>query len=263
VAKRVVSAIIALPILTAVVWAGGLWYTLIIFAACVLGALEYHKISPAARSVPVGMLSIAGTILFLLNAQLEGKYTDIIVTAVIIISLGALIFIRGQIERYLWSLWMLGGILYLGWMGSHFLLLRDLEMGREWTVLTMYSTFATDTAALMVGTWLGRHHMSPDISPGKTWEGAAGGLVGGTVAAPVLALLLGLSLELLYLLAIGTLIALSAQVGDLVESIMKRSAGVKESGVLVPGHGGILDRLDSLIFVTPVIYYYVKWLATP
>ncbi len=267
--KRVLSAAIALPILTAAVWIGDIWYTLVVFTACVLGAIEYHKISPSANNVSLGILSIIGVALFLFNVQVEGKYSDVILTAVIIVSLAGLIFINGskildlsvQIDRYVSSLWLLGGILYLGWLGSHFLLLRGLEMGKEWTILAMYSTFATDTGAFLVGTWIGRHRMVPSISPGKTWEGAVGGLIGSLVAAPLLATFLGLNLPIVYSLVAGAIIALAGSVGDLVESMMKRSAEVKDAGFLVPGHGGLLDRLDSLIFVAPVIYYYAKWLT--
>ena len=261
-AKRVLSAIIVLPILTLVVWIGGIWYTIIVSIACIAGTVEYHSMSPSAKSLPLSVLSIIGTLLFLLNAYLEGSYTSLVLTAAIIISLSSLILVNIQIDRYTSSLWLLGGMLYLGWLGSHFLRLRGLEMGREWAILAMYATFATDTGAFLLGIWKGHHRMAPSISAGKTWEGAIGGLAGGVVAVPLLATFLGLNLPIAYSLAAGAIVGVASQVGDLVESMMKRSAGVKDAGFLIPGHGGVLDRLDSLVFVTPLIYYYAQWLMT-
>ncbi len=132
--------------------------------------------------------------------------------------------------------------------------------GAGWVLLTLFATFSNDTAAYAVGRRVGRHKLAPVVSPGKTVEGAIGGLVVTTVAVPVFAYLLGLPV-VWPLLLLGPVLALVAQGGDLAESYLKRVAGVKDSGSLLPGHGGMLDRIDALLFVGPLVYHYLAWIA--
>jgi phosphatidate cytidylyltransferase len=126
--------------------------------------------------------------------------------------------------------------------------------------LALLATVVSDTAAYATGRLLGRRRMTPRISPGKTWEGAAGSLVATTVLTPFLALALGLPAGP-GLWVLGAAVSVFAQSGDLAESMLKRSAGVKDAGGLLPGHGGILDRMDSLVFVGPLVYYGMRWLS--
>ena len=123
-------------------------------------------------------------------------------------------------------------------------------------------TFAADTGAFFVGKLLGRHRMAPTVSPGKTWEGFVGGLVCAVGASVGLSSLLGLPVSILGQLILGLLLGLTAALGDLAESFMKRRAGVKDSGVIVPGHGGILDRMDSLLVTLPVTFYVAAYIIT-
>jgi len=126
-----------------------------------------------------------------------------------------------------------------------------------WTMLALVTAWATDTGAYLAGTRLGKHKFFPRISPKKTWEGA----IGGWLAAPLTMLALGglCGLPLAHCALWGILIGLAATFGDLAESLLKRQTGVKDSGNIVPGHGGILDRLDSLLFTAVVTYYYLVW----
>ena len=162
--------------------------------------------------------------------------------------------------------WTVAGILYMGWLLSHYVILRELDHGRELTLLVLFSIFACDTAAFFVGRTWGRHLMAPVISPKKTWEGAAAGFAAAIAAALALRSLLNLGdweLPLSYVqtVVIGCLVGLVAHIGDLVESLIKRRAGAKDSGRLTPGHGGILDRIDSLVFTGAIVYYYVIWVV--
>ncbi len=143
-------------------------------------------------------------------------------------------------------------------------MLRQLDHGRELVILALFTTFACDTSAFFVGRTWGKHHMTPTISPHKTWEGAIGGFAGAVAAAAALCYLLNLgswTLPLSYLEAVGVgcLVGVAAQLGDLLESMLKRRAGVKDSGNLLPGHGGVLDRIDSLVFTGVIVYYFVLW----
>lgn len=134
--------------------------------------------------------------------------------------------------------------------------LRLDDAGLQWTALAFLVTFATDTSAYAVGRAVGRRKLAPSISPGKTWEGAVGGLVGAAAAAAALVVLLdGIESNLLPAIALGLGVGVAAQAGDLLESKVKRLADAKDSGRLIPGHGGLLDRLDSLLPVFPLVYY--------
>ncbi len=162
--------------------------------------------------------------------------------------------------------WTMAGILYMGWMLGHYVALRELDHGRELVLLVLFSTFACDTAAFLVGRSWGRHLMAPVISPKKTWEGAVGGFIAAIAAALALRSLLNLGdwelpLNYVQVIALGCLIGLFAQLGDLLESLIKRRAGAKDSGRLMPGHGGILDRVDSLVFTGAIVYYYLIWVV--
>ena len=153
------------------------------------------------------------------------------------------------------------GAIYTGWTLSLFLRLRAGDDGLEWVLLAVLATFATDTGAFLVGRAIGRTRMAPRISPGKTWEGAVGGWLAGVAAVVGLAVLLDLPITQAEAVALGVMVGVVAQVGDLVESMLKRAAGVKDSGTLIPGHGGVLDRLDSVVFAIVVVYHFSVWTA--
>ena len=166
--------------------------------------------------------------------------------------------------------WLLGGPVYVGFLLAHIPLLAQIgdtgdlagygyELGRSWLIFALLTTFATDSGAYFVGRLTGRHKMAPTLSPGKTWEGAAGGLAAAIIAALLLSLLppqyLNLGLAWWQPALIGMAVGIAAQGGDLLESGLKRFAGVKDAGALFPGHGGMLDRLDSLLLTIPLVYY--------
>ena len=128
--------------------------------------------------------------------------------------------------------------------------------GAAWLLIVLLGTAACDTGAYFVGSAVGRHKLIPHISPGKTWEGLLGGALGGIAAA--LALSGALRLDTWQAALLGLVVCASAVLGDLTESLLKRAAGVKDSGNLIPGHGGILDRVDSILFVLVAVYWFVK-----
>ena len=151
---------------------------------------------------------------------------------------------------------VLAGVAYVVLPFAALVSLRLGDAGLQWTALAFLVTFATDTSAYAVGRAVGRRKLAPSISPGKTWEGAVGGLVGAAAAAVALvALLSDVESRLLPAIALGLGIGIVAQAGDLLESKVKRMADAKDSGRLIPGHGGLLDRLDSLVPVFPLVYY--------
>jgi phosphatidate cytidylyltransferase len=152
----------------------------------------------------------------------------------------------------------MAGILYIGWMLSYWVDLRSLEDGRELVFLAMFTTFASDTSAFFVGRAWGKHALAPSISSGKTWEGAVGGLLSSIVVTLILGVIFKLPFSYWQIALLGFIISIFAQLGDLAESLLKRNTGVKNAGKLMPGHGGILDRIDSLIFTGVIVYYFLE-----
>lgn len=159
--------------------------------------------------------------------------------------------------------WWITAVLYVAVLGAHLVMLRLEPHGQAWLVLLLVSTFTTDTGAYAAGRLLGRHRLAPAISPNKTWEGAAGGLLFG--AAGGLAVLFGptdLSLEPVGVALVALLLPVLAMAGDLLESALKRRMDVKDMSALLPGHGGLLDRLDSVLLVGVGLYWIVRWFQT-
>ncbi|MYB47916.1 MAG: hypothetical protein F4X72_01350 [Dehalococcoidia bacterium] len=151
----------------------------------------------------------------------------------------------------------LAATLYPAVLLAHAPLLRGGEQGLEWIVLLLVVTFSTDTGAFFVGKAIGKRPLAPTISPNKTWEGAIGGFAAAILAAFIAAWALQIDADLPLIAILGALMGVVGQVGDLFESKLKRLADVKESGRLLPGHGGVLDRLDSIVFNLALVYYFV------
>ena len=261
-AARLASAGIGIPLLVAAVWYGPPALTLLAALVAALGAWEFSRLAGDAGARPFHLLSIALGVALAVNGHFQGAYTLPILGTGLLAALVWLL-LRGVREGALadWSV-TIGGALYTGLPLSFGLLMRSLEQGREWLLFTLLATFATDAGAFLVGRLVGRHALAPLISPRKTWEGAAGGLGAGVGASMALALLLSLPLALWYAALFGAAIGLAAQVGDLAQSLLKRAAGAKEAGWLIPGHGGVLDRFDSVAFTLVVMYYLAWWVAS-
>lgn len=153
------------------------------------------------------------------------------------------------------------GLLYIGGLGSHLVLLRGVAEGGCWLVVCSAVTACSDSGAYFVGKKLGKRKLCPNISPNKTVEGALGGIGAGVLAGILFALLLGLDVGMIFLLCCTFLLAIAGIAGDLTESIIKRGTGTKDSGKCLAGHGGLLDRADSLLFAVPVLYYMVIFLV--
>jgi phosphatidate cytidylyltransferase len=145
----------------------------------------------------------------------------------------------------------------VGWLLSYLVALR-LDGGRNWVLFALFTTFGSDTAAFFIGRALGKHHLAPKISPHKTWEGAIGGVIGAMLVSLLFVAPAPLSLPLNYGQAIllALVVSIFGQFGDLAESLLKRNLGVKESGKAMPGHGGFLDRTDSVVFAGVIVYLY-------
>jgi phosphatidate cytidylyltransferase len=263
-ALRVGTAAVALPLLLAALLAGPPWLALaILVAALGLGLVELEAL---ARARAIRPMRFAGALLsaaFVVDVAAGGRLPFPLAP------LAALVLFVAMLSRGLdkdavgaGAATLLGAV-YLGVLGGTLAALRVLppvEEGAWRLVLLLGILIVSDTFAFFVGHALGRRRLAPTISPGKTVEGAIGGLVGG-VAGAFLIRQLGLPrLPPLDTALLGAAVATLGIAGDLQESLLKRWAGVKDSGGLFPGHGGMLDRLDSLLFGAPVLYYYFQYL---
>jgi phosphatidate cytidylyltransferase len=151
------------------------------------------------------------------------------------------------------------GILYVGLLLSHISLIRNMADGKEWALFLIATVWAGDISAFSVGSLLGKHKLYPKISPKKTFEGLIGGVIGSVIVALAFRQLFIPQLGMENCILIGVGLAVFGQLGDFTESMLKRSAQVKDSGSLIPGHGGMLDRLDSFLFSAPFLYYFLLY----
>jgi phosphatidate cytidylyltransferase len=263
--KRLLTALWVVPILVAAVWFDEPlpWLTVLAALWGMLAVTEFYRLGEKIKLAPLTWFGLAWTFLFIISPQIKSDYltSSTLLASGVVISLIWIIARRKQEGAFSSWAWTLGGILYVGFLLSYYVALRGLDDGRNWVFLALVVTFASDSAAYFVGRALGRHKLAPTISPGKTWEGTIGGFLGAIVIALLFTLPTPLQLPIGYGQAIilGILISLFGQLGDLAESLLKRSTGAKDSGSLLAGHGGFLDRMDSIVFAGVVVYYYVVW----
>ena len=263
---RLLVGIVGVPVLLSAIWVGFPALTVVVGIAALIGLWEFNRMAKAWGAEVYRPLSIAWTILFVVHGQLAAQHGNFSIYLIVVVLLPLLAFalVRRNRPTLRNCLHTAIGPLYVGFLLSHALLMREgaagLEDGRAWLLYALLMTFAADTGAFFVGKLVGRHRMAPTVSPGKTWEGFAGGLACAVGASVGLSALLGLPLSTPGQLLFGLLLGLIAPLGDLVESFMKRRAGVKDSGVIVPGHGGILDRMDSLLVSLPVTFYVAAYI---
>jgi phosphatidate cytidylyltransferase len=258
-AQRVASAAVGIPIIVLLIWAGGPWYAAASCLIVLIAAYEFQ--TPHHGAAPLALLASA-----IAAAMAAGAFVG--VDWVLWFAIGGVLIplvwvtLRADPASGLddWS-YAVAGIMYVGLLGSHIVLLRKIPNGRDWVYLVVFGTFAVDTAAYFVGRSIGRRKLAPSISPGKTVEGTLGGLAGGFAAVVLANYLLGIRLEAALIVPLAVLLPIAAILGDLAESILKRGMRVKDAGRIVPGHGGFLDRLDSLLFAFPVVYYFVLWVV--
>ena len=258
---RVLSAIVLIPVTAALVYLGGWWFTAAILVAAGLAGFEFFRLMGQANVVanwPIGL----GMIATLVVGAAQPAWANAIGLLFTLFLMASLVWHMLQKGRPApGSDWVVtvAGAIYLGWLGGRFVALRELPNGMLWLALALISTWITDSGAYFVGRRWGRRKLAPRLSPKKTWEGAVGGWLIGVALTPLAALLLGLPWY--HGLGIGILAATVSPFGDLAESMFKRQVSAKDSSNLIPGHGGMLDRVDSLLFVIPAAFYYVLLLA--
>lgn len=279
-ASRLLSALILLPLLIFLVW-WGIWPVVITVAvATVISLFELYTAFQAGGFRPrrwVGMIiSIAMVAGVTFQPWVKLDLIPMVLAAATIFSLLSELNQDDQDNHNALASWALTytGALYISWLLSHFILMRMIETplkpsilsplgfdsGSSWVYFVLAITFLQDTFAYFAGRHFGRHKLAPVLSPKKTWEGAIGGMLGAIVASLVAAYLWGLPIGWGTAVLLGIVGGLVGPLGDLSESLIKRRVGVKDIGKIIPGHGGVLDRADSLLFTVPVLYYLIYFL---
>ena len=249
---------VAIPLLVLVVLKGGNGgFFVLIGLTAVVGLLEYYGLffERDRRDVRIlGVLVSAG----LCSSFYWYAFQNIVMAWIVAFCLAGFLWVKegrkGTFQTGFFSL-QIAGFLYVPSLLGHLILIRQWTYGAGWIFFLLVVVFSGDTGAYYVGKRFGRHKLSPKISPGKTVEGAGGGLLGSLVGGGLFEALWSLECTLVAIMGLAVPIAVCAQVGDLFESMLKRSVGRKDSGAILPGHGGILDRIDGLLFAAPVLYY--------
>jgi phosphatidate cytidylyltransferase len=256
---RVLSALVLIPLVALFVYLGGLYFFGAIVLVISVAGYEFVHIMRKGGFEPDLVVIFVALLSQLVIAQFAiDQFLPIVLTCIFIATLTWQMFLgKRKTPTADWALAVAMG-LYLGWMGGRFLRIRALPQGIAWIAVALVTTWLSDTGAYFVGTWLGKHKFVPRLSPKKTWEGVVGGWVGAEIGGVALGQLVGLAVW--QGLIVGLVVAVLAPLGDLSISMVKRDVGVKDTGKLIPGHGGALDRIDSLLFVVPAVYYLAVWL---
>lgn len=254
-------------LLTAAFWIPAIWllteyvpdplFNGFIVAVAAVGLYEYFTMALPDRPVEAAMgvvwgIVVAGGVVWA-APEVWGASLSLAVIGGFVVLLFGTADLPSAAQRLGLSLL---GVLYVGFFTPHFVLLRGTEDGWRWVLLTVFVAMGSDTGGYFAGRYAGRHRLAPVISPGKTTEGALGAVAGAVLVAWVCRAMFFAALGVREATALGVAVSLLAQLGDLCESALKRAFGAKDSGWIIPGHGGILDRLDSLLFPIVFTYYY-------
>lgn len=255
---RILSAFVILAIVIGLALAGTNGAYVLVLLLGGLALWEFRGLSDGMGSrAPSWLLFPLGAFFAYSGTILKHVDVNLVLALTLVGGLAAFLVVPGRRQGL--GRWAMGlaGALYIGMPFNYYLLLyTSRPNGLAWALFTIFAVVASDVAALLIGSRIGRHPFFQTISPKKTVEGAVGGVLGAVVVM-VLGVSGVLGLPLLHGVALGLLVGLSAEVGDLVESQMKRIAEVKDSSRLIPGHGGALDRLDSILFPPILVYFYL------
>jgi phosphatidate cytidylyltransferase len=267
-ALRIFAAALFLPCAFVITQHGDLQFLFLVDVVILSGLWEFYHLLEAKGFHPARKTGVlCGLALSWYAYFRAGIYLNFLLSATLLVLMTVALTRRSVEQAVLHISSTIFGVLYVGWLGSHFVLLRELpllvgldyELGARFVFLAVLLTWACDSGAYFVGRSIGRHPLFPRVSPKKTWEGAAGGLTFSLVAGTIAHYTFASYLELPAALSLAVVASVAGVMGDLVESLMKRDSHVKDTARLIPGHGGTLDRFDSLLFSVPLIYYFLKF----
>jgi phosphatidate cytidylyltransferase len=260
--QRVITSIIAVPILLALLFFQNPWFPIGVTVVALFAGFEFYRIVREMGVKPNTYLSLF-VILLLTIAPFcpVSQLKPVILTLAVIVTLVWQIITTRNSNAFSDWVWTVTGIVYVGWTISFWNELTLISNGYAWILWTIATVIFCDVAAFFVGRSIGKHRMAAIISPNKTWEGAVGGIFGSIAASVITGFIVSLPVPWWQMVLAGIVISILAQFGDLAESLLKRNARVKDSGSLLPGHGGVLDRIDSFILIGAIVYYYASFIT--
>lgn len=265
-AARIAVAAVFVPLLVVVTRVGGAALLVLVELMVLVGLAEFYRLADRCGLRPakvIGMASAAALLVVLQARSARVGMGGLLLLTTAVLLIAGLRQRRGGPSLGATAV-TLTGVVYVGLAFGHVLLLRSMQP-QVWqlALLPFLLTWSCDTTAYFVGSAWGRHRLAPSVSPHKSWEGAVAGLAASVGAAFLGRAWFAPFLNATHCLEVGVLVGVLGQVGDLVESRMKREAGLDDASGLIPGHGGVLDRLDSLLFAVPVTYYYLVLRGLP
>jgi len=256
--RRIITGVSVAVVVALFIWLGDPWFTLAACLVSLIATFEFYRMVKTDHTQPLTYLGLVFSILFVLAVHSPFSITCSLLFALItVVPLLWMLFRHNKENAFADWGWTVTGILYIGWMLSFYVLIRALDNGIWWVYLVIACTALSDVFAYAVGSTVGKHALASSISPGKTWEGSAGGLAASIIFALILGTWFQLPLNLWQMVVAGLIIGVFSLLGDLVESLLKRNMHTKDAGQLLPGHGGILDRIDSHLLIAPVAYYLI------
>jgi phosphatidate cytidylyltransferase len=267
--KRLWVTIILLPIGMAAILAGGWYLTALVAAFMCLAAWEYVNLFRTGGLQPARVLVIGGTLILLIGRNLNGFDSAAWMISLLILlgmTYHLVAYERGRDQAGTDFAVTIAGMFYIGWFGAYFMSLRNLPEGKWWIMVVLPAVWFADAGAYFIGKRFGCHQLSPRLSPKKTWEGYLGGIVVGVILTALFAAIWRVgagpnsSITALRGALLGLVMGIFPTLGDLGESMIKRQIGVKDSGDLLPGHGGAFDRIDSWLWAAVIGYYMILWL---
>lgn len=266
--QRVIVAIVLLPIGMAVIYFGGIGYIFLIALLLGFASWEYGQLFRTGGFKPADFFVIGGTLAFVATRSLRGDENITWLVALIIFAsmvYHLLAYERGRDSAGSDFAITITGALYIGFLGSYLILLRDLPQGAWWVLLTLPAVWFADSGAYFYGKRFGQRPLCSRLSPRKTWEGYFAGIVISVLGTALFGSLWRLpagpesGITILRGALLGLTISVITPLGDLGESMIKRQVGVKDSSALIPGHGGVFDRIDSWLWAGVIGYYLIVW----
>ena len=284
--QRSLTALVGIPILVGAIWLGAPWLTVLVVAVGLATIWELYRMTPAGVGPLPIVLGAAWVLAMLSGAQAASGRDNFLIISGGVLAAGSFVALLWFIAFYrgddsvgnknipIGLGYLILGPIYVGFLLAHALMLREItgsgaeiegtsDFGRSWLLFALLVTFSLGTGAYLVGRAVGRRPMAPSISPNKTWEGSLGGFASAVAAALVLGLVFDLGVPAWQQAMIGGVVGVVGQWGDLIESKLKRIADLKDASSIIPGHGGLLDRLDSVLLTLPAVYYLIVTVFVP
>ena len=260
---RIIIAVIFGPLIILISYLGGWWLLGMIMLFAAIGCVEFQVNSGTGPASVEFWLTLIFTVGIVISSTLVSVESGLMAFVGYLLLIGIVSAIKniGPADLFKRQTWLVWGTAYLGFLYPFVYFIRQLstDKGGDWLLFLLGTLWLSDTLAMFVGKAIGKRKLAPTVSPNKTVAGFIGGVIGGIIVAVILKFWRLSEINVILLLVSGIVVSIVGQLGDLVESCWKRAVGIKDSSSIIPGHGGVLDRFDSLLFASPVLFLFLKF----